>query len=824
MKIFIYDESRVLMRTVGTPDVMQGENNATLIFMSVAGIDETNFQNYLAQFAATIGTSHPADIITDFGTYVLDGIEYKGWKYLVSSKFTQVAGVLNANLVLSSNGSTLISQTVSLNVNPSASGVTWFKNITQAQWNALVGYCIGMRNPNMGTIAQSYLDYYYGETKVGSYVYFDDGGKAHLLFVGYDSDNGITTQNDYSYTATSLKVDVRERTNNVWSSWITIGIGNVPSSRLIAGLSLEANISENALFDKMSIKGRYATLSDLQTANPNTGYCYLVEADNHWYYWNGTSWADGGFYQATKLAENGVNITNVSNDFKLTKDRINGLSDIPFEIGTLTTSGGDFYASTSRVRTTQFLKLKVGDIVRSCDGYSFQLFRYNDIGQFQAKETTSYTNAKAITTEGFYLITARKDDNSDIADASIFKTKIYAVYENDPEIIYEDGLENSIDWSNGFITNTGAFSNIGVLYNQVATHDIVCFKEKHLVKTKRPEFLLKVSYYDYNSTFVSDTGWVREATIPANSITKLTIRSAQATTTKYHHSEVRDYSVEEIISQFFLDKAGEYTTHTPKQSGKRYMHVSFDDFDTPFIDITTNADTYTSIFQNEFFAWLKTLHERYGCVFSCYCYLLDGTYNILNVTDKFTDEFKANSDWLKFGFHTKDPNVNYANGTAEGATTDYAKFVTNIVRICGSVDSIDVMPRLHNFSGNKESLVAMRDCDCGLKGALGADDTRQNYYLSADDGGYLFSHERYFDPETQLHFLTTDIRIERDDSDSILASIGDGEATWANKCETLVIFTHTWAINSSIKAELEKCLAFAITNGYDFDYPQNREI
>ena len=138
MKIFIYDESRALIRTVGTPDVMQGENNATLIFMSVAGIDESNFHDYMAQFAATVGTTHAADVITDFGPYVLDGATYYGWKYFVSSKFTQVAGVLNANLVLSSGGSTLISQTVSLNVNPSASGVTWFKGITQAQWEQLL--------------------------------------------------------------------------------------------------------------------------------------------------------------------------------------------------------------------------------------------------------------------------------------------------------------------------------------------------------------------------------------------------------------------------------------------------------------------------------------------------------------------------------------------------------------------------------------------------------------------------------------------------------------------------------------------------------------
>lgn len=82
----------------------------------------------------------------------------------------------------------------------------------------------------------------------------------------------------------------------------------VPTSRTIAGISLESDITENALFDKMNIKGRYATLSALQTANPNHGYCYLVEENNHWYYHNGSAWTNGGVYQATEIAEDSVSI------------------------------------------------------------------------------------------------------------------------------------------------------------------------------------------------------------------------------------------------------------------------------------------------------------------------------------------------------------------------------------------------------------------------------------------------------------------------------------------------------------------------------------
>ena len=47
-----------------------------------------------------------------------------------------------------------------------------------------------------------------------------------------------------------------------------------------------------------SPKGVYATLADLQVAHP-TGVngVYLVVDDGHWYYWDGSAWADGGAYQ-----------------------------------------------------------------------------------------------------------------------------------------------------------------------------------------------------------------------------------------------------------------------------------------------------------------------------------------------------------------------------------------------------------------------------------------------------------------------------------------------------------------------------------------------
>jgi len=49
-----------------------------------------------------------------------------------------------------------------------------------------------------------------------------------------------------------------------------------------------------------SPSGIYATVTDLTAAHPTgDNKIYLVSADGHWYYWNGSAWTDGGVYLST---------------------------------------------------------------------------------------------------------------------------------------------------------------------------------------------------------------------------------------------------------------------------------------------------------------------------------------------------------------------------------------------------------------------------------------------------------------------------------------------------------------------------------------------
>lgn len=125
-----------------------------------------------------------------------------------------------------------------------------------------------------------------------------------------------------------------------------------------------------------------------------------------------------------------------------------------------------------------------------------------------------------------------------------------------------------------------------------------------------------------------------------------------------------------------------------ENTGKNIFSLSFDDTILLFEDIKEN--NYDSIFQNTTLKWYKELHDKYGVVISCYCYYENNNFNLSQFPDKYKDEFKNNSDWLRFGFHTINGETDYQTGDIVG---DYVKTVQELERIVGE-DSIDNVIRL----------------------------------------------------------------------------------------------------------------------------------
>lgn len=264
---------------------------------------------------------------------------------------------------------------------------------------------------------------------------------------------------------------------------------------------------------------------------------------------------------------------------------------------------------------------------------------------------------------------------------------------------------------------------------------------------------------------------------------------------------------------------------------KKWAHFSIDDVYECLYDITANASTYTSIFNNVTFAYLKYLHDTYGATISLYCFTDQSPFSFSTVTTKFQSEFQANKSWLKFGHHAP-WTMNYGDATitTDSAKTHYNNFVSGVMNLTGDYECIDRAPRLQNYAGTEASMIGLRDANCGIVGLLGADDTRNSYYLDSTKSSLLYNHERFFENTNQLHFFTTDYRMESVDIiNTVIPAIKT--APYANKNTEIEFFTHEVCVKdgytngdgtvttATVKARIEALCQFAKDNGYRWTFP-----
>ena len=255
------------------------------------------------------------------------------------------------------------------------------------------------------------------------------------------------------------------------------------------------------------------------------------------------------------------------------------------------------------------------------------------------------------------------------------------------------------------------------------------------------------------------------------------------------------------------------------------IHISFDDVVACISNLSTNS--YSSLFDEPFFGWLKELHTAYGAKFSLYIYDLA---KLAAMPSTYSDEFFEARHWLKFGLHAKSSGYNYASGTYDGAQADWNSLVEHVVRITGSHQSLDRIPRLHNFAGNLESVKGMRDACSGALGFLGADDSRISYHLSESQNQLLINQSFYMDTDNDIAIFRTNYRGER------LAS-ADGmyekmeafmnNPTYSHCFAPFVWFTHEpYVYKNSALTEycrnVEDVCRFAHANNIMFVYPQDR--
>ena len=283
-------------------------------------------------------------------------------------------------------------------------------------------------------------------------------------------------------------------------------------------------------------------------------------------------------------------------------------------------------------------------------------------------------------------------------------------------------------------------------------------------------------------------------------------------------------------------KDGKDGTDGTSAASGRYLHLSFDDVSLSLTNLATK--TYSSLFDEPFFAWLRELHVTYGAKFSLYCF----TSELRRLPESYAEEFLEAKDWLKLGLHAENGSLHFKNYTYEQGLAAWNSFVGEVVRITGSYVSVDRMPRLHMFAGSEAALLGMRDGNYGALGFLSTDDSRLPYYLNEERAAYLYTHDHITDRRNGLTFVATDLRLDWfisgfSSTNTYRAptktTVYDelchrfSAVDYANSSVSLVVFTHEWqlyngtALNSQRCAYVEDVCRFADDRGIRFSFPED---
>ena len=123
-----------------------------------------------------------------------------------------------------------------------------------------------------------------------------------------------------------------------------------------------------------------------------------------------------------------------------------------------------------------------------------------------------------------------------------------------------------------------------------------------------------------------------------------------------------------------------------------------------------------SIYDNDYMAMLKHAHDTYGLKVQLNVfYRTSFWYNndefcLTEMPDCYKAEFEAASDWLKFGFHSKEefPDYPFVNADYDTVDTVFKQIKHEIVRFAGEASwALSVVPHWAPIS--REGIMALRD-------------------------------------------------------------------------------------------------------------------
>lgn len=247
-----------------------------------------------------------------------------------------------------------------------------------------------------------------------------------------------------------------------------------------------------------------------------------------------------------------------------------------------------------------------------------------------------------------------------------------------------------------------------------------------------------------------------------------------------------------------------------KNNGKT-AHFSVDD--TIWLFENLDHFQFESIFEQPTLAFFKELHDIYGLTVSFFCFESFNGLNLADMPKTYRREFEANRAWMRFGFHGASDKIRYSEVDQETAKNDYLR-ITEMLKTITGEKSLDSIPRLHCWSGNRRNLCAMSRY--GLKGVLCAERFDAGYDLTLLEKLWLHFFGMYKDRKNSISFISTEFRVKNTpDISSVLS---------ASKHKHMEIFTHEWELNETEKEKIRNLCDLLRKDGYTWTFAEELEV
>ena len=199
----------------------------------------------------------------------------------------------------------------------------------------------------------------------------------------------------------------------------------------------------------------------------------------------------------------------------------------------------------------------------------------------------------------------------------------------------------------------------------------------------------------------------------------------------------------------------------------KYYRFSIDDNIRVFRDLARKP--YTSIFENDYLALLKSVHERYGTKIQLNIYYAWEDFSLAQMPERYKEEWERVSDWLRLSFHAYSDDTRYTDSGYDTLYADCSLVHRQIRRFAGE-RSLSYYTTLHYVACPKAGVEALRDCGIkGLVGLYGSEEKpRIPYHLTAEVSAFMRENCFYTDEETGMRFMANDIVLNSYKAEEIL--------------------------------------------------------